>query len=84
MSCPTCSHTMKSIGEARGEPVFYCWRCGTIKDSIAVEVPYLVRYVQRLFDQAVDKDLIYQLYHRGILTAAGRRYDPEEETGGDA
>ena len=51
MSCPTCDHTMKNIGEARGEPIYYCWRCGTITDSIATEVPYLVSYCRGLVDR---------------------------------
>ena len=40
MSCPTCDHTMNGIGNG----VFWCPRCGTLKDDVMpyVEAPKLV------------------------------------------
>ena len=40
MACPTCDHTMQLIAES-DEDVFWCPRCGTIKDY-GTEVPKLV------------------------------------------
>lgn len=31
MACPTCSHTMASIGDVAARRVFHCERCGTVK-----------------------------------------------------
>ncbi len=41
MPCPTCDHTMQLIAKS-DEELFWCSRCGTIKDDVASEEPKLV------------------------------------------
>lgn len=52
MACPTCDHTMQSIGQTkRQDSVFWCPRCGTIRtlysptkmDDDAPSLPHRVR-----------------------------------------
>lgn len=31
MPCPTCDHTMASLGYADGGTIWHCERCGTVK-----------------------------------------------------
>lgn len=31
MACPTCDHTMQSLGYADGGTIWWCPRCGTVK-----------------------------------------------------
>jgi tRNA(Ile2) C34 agmatinyltransferase TiaS len=38
MPCPTCAHTMQSITDL----VFWCPRCGTIRDGSHCDAPVLV------------------------------------------
>ncbi len=83
MSCPNCTHTMTNLGVARNQPIFYCARCGTIKDSIATETPFVINYlrafVARLFHHEVRlKDghqIVDELIKSGLLECA---YKPEE------
>ena len=49
MSCPTCDHTMKPV--VYGE-VFWCQRCGTIKEGEYTESPKLVGYAVNLCKKA--------------------------------
>lgn len=52
MACPTCLHTMHSLGKIQETSVFWCPHCGTIKTDLAshepdISVPYLVDRVKR-------------------------------------
>lgn len=53
MSCPTCNHTMQNLG-AEGQRIFYCPRCGTLKeycgDFFRIELPYWLRQALSLHD----------------------------------
>jgi len=33
MACPTCDHTMKNIGHRSMYAIFWCPRCGTLKNN---------------------------------------------------
>lgn len=35
MACPTCDHTMQNLG-ADDRRIFWCPRCGTIRDQTAI------------------------------------------------
>ena len=72
MSCPTCSHTMQSLGHStEGFDWFWCPRCGTIGDrkldrAIMPDVPKLVTYCQR-YERLVELEgeAFYQAWHAG-------------------
>lgn len=57
MACPVCDHTMQNLGV---EPiVFYCKRCGTIKETIRhqpITTPRLVEYAMRLSEVAEENN----------------------------
>ena len=55
MPCPTCDHTMQLIAKS-DEELFWCSRCGTIKDDVASEEPKLV---QRAYDLCEDVSSSY-------------------------
>lgn len=47
MACPTCDHTMQSVGFAEGRHHYWCPRCGTLRSTApggfdADEAPKLV------------------------------------------
>lgn len=47
MACPTCDHTMESIGCCDGGTVWHCPRCGTVKHHNQSYVPKLVERCRR-------------------------------------
>lgn len=60
MACPTCDHTMHNIGTNRSHQVFWCPRCGTIRDRNPhstdevreTAVPMLVQRCRDYHDEA--------------------------------
>jgi hypothetical protein len=64
MACKTCSHTMKTIGQFAGEPIHYCWRCGTIADASGSEVPTVIRQIRKLSFDYADDERVYDLLRR--------------------
>ena len=49
MACPTCDHTMESLGEFAGRRHFRCPRCGTLRtvDPTGYTVDYRPKLVDR-------------------------------------
>ena len=59
MSCPTCDHTMHSLGTA--PRYFWCPRCGTIKSCEAdIAAPALVDRCRRLRDLSAERPELAQ------------------------
>lgn len=59
MACPTCDHTMHKI--AAQEAIFWCPRCGTVKDKemlVAADVPTVVKYVQHVCTECTNQERI--------------------------
>jgi hypothetical protein len=55
MPCPTCEHTMQSVGES----VAWCPRCGTIQGNWeAGQPPKLVQRCRDFAARAFDSDLL--------------------------
>jgi predicted RNA-binding Zn-ribbon protein involved in translation (DUF1610 family) len=59
MACPTCSHTMEGLDAREGERLFWCPRCGTIKQERMlggcrdnIGQPKLVAYIKGVEEQA--------------------------------
>lgn len=50
MACPTCDHTMNTLGP----DVFWCPRCGTVRDEGIQIVPKLVERTRDLFVSSAD------------------------------
>ena len=46
MACPTCDHTMQCVNDN----VFWCSRCGTLRDVMEVSPPKLVSRVNELIN----------------------------------
>ncbi len=42
MSCPNCDHTMHRLTD----DLFWCPRCGSLKDDCDYETPFLVRHIR--------------------------------------
>lgn len=42
MNCPTCSHTMQHLGIDLSEMLWWCPRCGTLKEAKKAVAPMLV------------------------------------------
>ncbi len=64
MACPTCDHTMMKVGEAMGESLFWCARCGTIKTQTRlspdgkdeVAAPVLVGRCRQFEEEVVGRE----------------------------
>jgi len=63
MACPACDHTMQSVGDY----VFWCLRCGTIKDKSStlktVNIPWAVERADALLsaiEQVRDGNLSWR------------------------
>jgi transposase len=81
MACPNCDHTMQQVSgpmiEA-GNRVFWCPRCGTIKDADGKSTPMLVSRVVRLAAHfgADDDTVVPMMRSLGIIksiTLPGQR-----------
>lgn len=69
MSCPTCDHTMESIGHIAAQRVFRCGRCGTVKIETYTGKPddwNHVVYVPKLVERC-------RPYERGLFGTGGRQ-----------
>ena len=73
MACLTCAHTMQGLGHN----VFWCPRCGTVKQDDSVYVPALVERVRELRKE-MSQDLCYETitwegrwHGLGVLEAIG-------------
>jgi len=65
MACPTCDHSMASIGDVAVRRIFHCERCGTVKIEtytgdpqkweVEVYVPKLVERC-RIFESSLAPD----------------------------
>lgn len=68
MACPTCDHTMQSIGMHN----FWCPRCGTLKLHGEAEVPKLVNRVIAFCGTLTDDDqrIIDSMERLGVTEAA--------------
>jgi len=53
MPCPTCSHTMTTLGYIEDAPAMWCPRCGTI-DCHGAEAPKLVDRCRQLLAVVVS------------------------------
>jgi len=56
MACPTCDHTMQSIGHAEGRSHYWCPRCGTLRSTAeggfdTDEAPKLVERCRKYRDE---------------------------------
>lgn len=72
MACPTCDHTMQSLGYCDGGTVWHCSRCGTVShhDQFVdapprVHVPKLVERC-RDFESVWDDDAVGRMLWRTL------------------
>ena len=86
MACPTCNHTMQSVGEIElGWRIYWCQRCGTLKTKGAIpehEAPMLVERVRRFRNICNGGDGLNaeqaSLWHRlGIGESIEREAEPK-------
>jgi DNA-directed RNA polymerase subunit RPC12/RpoP len=80
MNCPTCSHTLATIGYCGGGTVYHCERCGTVVHTQSlsggeprVYAPKLVGRVRRL----------RELVLAGVAAGSGRILDSMRTLGID-
>ena len=76
MACPTCDHTMQGVSEW----VWWCPRCGTIKDPSGITKPKIVERVANLrdfFDNDNDDPIVVMLNQMGISEAIGKHAERE-------
>jgi len=69
MSCPTCDHTMVSVGLSRNgyDTVYWCPRCGTVKDAGVACEPVLVTRCIKYAGTLKDEKKIEDFERCGIL-----------------
>lgn len=74
MACPTCDHTMRSVGGV-GYVVFWCPRCGTIKTNHAdnqnnlICLPTLIPRLQKFRNETMPRQggfILDRLVHAWI------------------
>lgn len=85
MSCPTCDHTMQSLGGGGDDAWFWCPRCGTllrrslIGDGVSCEAPDLVgrlRAYARNFSDIWKQSIQFKEWVRhGIAEAISKPED---------
>ena len=72
MSCPTCDHTMESLGVCDEAVVYLCPRCGTVKHGSdfdgkpLVYVPKLVERCRALEPTVLDSTIEFAWKHSGV------------------
>lgn len=77
MSCPTCDHTMQSIGYCDGGTVWLCPRCGTVKhpqfNTEAEPRIYVPKLVERCREFAMEEYAAWDSeQHKGVVSPPER------------
>jgi len=68
MACPTCDHTLQNINAK--PPIFWCPRCGTIKDGDSSEEPTIVKRTLWLCDIVLEQQMMIGYIHPEKLRMA--------------
>lgn len=73
MACPTCDHTMESIGDSGRTIAFWCPRCGTLDNGLKpASQPKLVERC-RIFCKDSDEYMLSVLGIREAINIPGER-----------
>ena len=76
MSCVNCDHTMQGLSDY----VWWCPRCGTLKDRTGFTKPKIVERVANLrdfFDNDNDDPIVLMMNQMGISESIGKHAERE-------